>query len=291
MLSSIIQPVDKLTSPWPFVASQPNLYSRVKRVCRGLFHRWPAPRYEVIKPLSQRDLWFVYFVYAPDGSLSAAHRFTLARLRDMNVNLFVVMACGSPSQIGDDVTTMADALYWKALDGFDFSAYTIALRAVAEVSPHATVYVQNDSVYGPLCDVRPFIEHAPWEMLGFTASSGQENHIQSYAFVLRDVTPTRMSALADVLPLDTAYSHIFDVIECQEVRLARVAAQSMSVGACWFGNTKDLPDPVLARPVELVNAGFPFVKRSIYGGKHHETFAPHAQDELRDLLMRAQHPV
>lgn len=291
MFSSLIHPVDKLTSPWEFVASQPNTMLRWHRAKCRWFRRIAPPACAIVKPLSQRGLWFVYFVFSPLGLLSPAHRFTLSRLRDMGAGVFVVFASSDVSNVPADAIDLADALYWKSLDGYDFSAYAIAIRAVAEHSPHATVFVMNDSVLGPLSDLRPFSEQSPWDMLGFTASSLHENHVQSYAFVVRDVSRKRAAALAAVLPADYAYSAGDDVIKCQELCLARVASNHMSVGACWYGVFEDLPDPTLSRPVELIGAGFPFMKRSVFGGKHHLKFQPRAQDALRYILVNAKHPV
>jgi lipopolysaccharide biosynthesis protein len=291
MLSKLIRPVDKLTTPWNFVPSAPPMKLHWNRARARWFRRKPPPPYQMIKPLSQRDLWSIYFVYSPDGSLSPAHRYTLSRLRDMKMKVFIIIASDSPQQISDEVKSVADALYWKGLGGYDFSAYGIALRAVAEHSPDATVYMQNDSVFGPFYDVRPFIQHSPWDLLGFTASSLLENHIQSYAFVMRELSPGRVAALGDVLPTEFAYSISFDVIECQEVRLAHVASKTMSVGACWYSVHEQVADPVLCRPAELVEAGLPYLKKSVLGGKHHEIFQPHAQEQLREILVRAHHPV
>lgn len=290
-LRDFVRPVPPLVSPWDFRASAPALYLRVKRFNRGLFHRVPAPASEVIKPLSAHDRWFVYFAYSPAGTLAPAQRFTLQRLREMGVRVFVVLAADSPGCIADEVRSLCDALTWKALPGYDFSAYALALRTVAERSPQATAFVLNDSVYGPFRDLRPFVDHNPWDLLGFTASSLLENHIQSYAFALRDVTPARLDALLAVLPAASAYRDAWDAIECQETRLAAVASRTMRVGACWYGQAPQVPDPTLSLPLELVGAGFPFLKRSIVGGKHHQVFQPHAQDALRDLLSQMKHPL
>lgn len=264
---------------------------RLRRRYLAAFRRVPAPAHQVIKPVTPADRWFVYFVYSPEGSLSAAHRFTLARLRDMNERVFVVVASKAPEAIDQDLRSSADALYWKALSGYDFSAYALALRAVAAQSPHASALVLNDSVYGPFVDLRPFIERSPWDLLGFTASSHTENHIQSYAFMLRDVTARRVQALAEVLPADFAYAINVDVIDAQELQLARIASQTMSVGACWYGVHPAVPDPMLTLPQQLLAAGSPFIKRSVVGGKHYRVFQPHAQEALRELLAGAGHPV
>ena len=185
------------------------------------------------------------------------------------------------------VSTFADALYWKALSGYDFSAYSAALREISRKSPHADVLVINDSVYGPFTDVRSVLAQAPWELTGFTATSQVENHIQSYAFVLKDVTPARMRSLATVMFPWRALSNPHDVIQVQETRFARVAARSMRVGAYWFAEKEQVLDPTLFRPIELITAGFPFLKRSLTG--KHQTLQD--VEQIRELLFSLGHPV
>jgi hypothetical protein len=62
--------------------------------------------------------------------------------------------------------------------------------------------------------------------------------------------------------------HQHDVIQVQETRFARVAARSLRVGAYWFAEKEQVLDPTLFRPIELITAGFPFLKRSLTGCSH-----------------------
>jgi lipopolysaccharide biosynthesis protein len=156
---------------------------------------------------------------------------------------------------------------WKDLPGYDFSAYRLVLSHLAGCSPGAEVLVMNDSVYGPFADLREVFDTAPWALTGFTASNLRESHIQSYAFLLRNLRPSTLVRLAPVLPPGIAFNQFRHIIDLQESRFARVAARSMSVGALWYGDVRDLSDPTLARPMELLDNGFPFLKRSLLG-KH-----------------------
>jgi hypothetical protein len=64
-----------------------------------------------------------------------------------------------------------------------------------------------------------------------------------------------------------ALSNPSHVINLHELRFARVASRSMSVGAFWYGDAVKVQDPMLHRPIELLTAGFPFLKRSLLGKK------------------------
>ncbi len=271
-LGNFVEPVQDIASTisglqadWTFEASDPGLRVRLRRHWVRLRRQRAAPAFQVIKAVSRRPLWVVYFVFAPAGRIGNAHRVALARLKDMGIGLFVVCATERPDLIPAEVLHAADAVCWKALSGYDFSAYSLALHLLARQSPDADVFVMNDSVYGPFEDLRPWMRRARWDLTGFTALDATENHIQSYAFFLRGVSPERMRALDDVLPSDRSFDRLLDVVLMQEIQFARVAAQSMSVGAYWYAQESSVGDPVLVRPFELIDAGFPFLKKSLLG--------------------------
>lgn len=225
------------------------------------------PQSFIVKPLTRKSIWFVYFIYTPSGEMTLAHKFTLSRLRDLGVGICVVCATKDRSLVPDNLSIFADAIFWKAPEGYDFSAYSLALWEIACHSPGADVFIMNDSVFGPFNDLRQVLDKTPWELTGFTASSQLTNHIQSYAFILRNVDRMRMLKLSSVFFPFLALSNPSDVVKVQETRLARVAARTMKVGAFWFGDQRDVIDPTLVRPFELMDAGFPFLKRSLLG-KH-----------------------
>ncbi len=228
-------------------------------------------------------LWALYFVYSPDGELNAAHQFTLARLREQGFAIALVIAAAQSHDIAVCATEMADWVAWKELPGYDFSAYALGLTMLARYSPKATVLVLNDSVLGPFGDVRSAVINAPWDLTGFTATGLLENHVQSYAFVLRDVTRARLRALWPVLFPWVACGGRDDVIACQETRLARVAARSMSVGAYWYLRTGD---PTQVVPFDLMEVGFPFFKKSLTESR---SPFPH-KDRARAFIDHALNP-
>jgi hypothetical protein len=234
------------------------------------------------------DQWIAYFVYAPDGAIGPSHRFTVDRLRQSNAALLVVMACPDASLIPAEISQHADAVVWKGLSGYDFSAYSLALWHLAERSPGSNVCVLNDSVFGPFHDISSHIESPKWDVTGYTASSLVQNHIQSYAFVIRDVTVARMQQLSRVFPVDFAFDRAGDVILCQELAFGAVASRHMSVGSHWFGEVPAVEDPTLQRPTELLAAGFPFIKKSVFGKQWR--FQQHNREELVRLLQSRGHP-
>jgi lipopolysaccharide biosynthesis protein len=246
-----------------------------------------APAYRVLVPANASDRWNVYFVFLPNGGVSAAHLYTLDRLKAERGKLLVVCASSDPGQVPAALRERADALIWKALPGFDFSAYGLALRHLAEVSSGADVFVMNDSVLGPFTSPAKSLEDVPWDFTGFTASSLFENHVQSYAFQLRALTPARLESLTPVFPRQSAFTRYMDVVICQETRLARAAFQTMSVGARWFARHEAVRNLSLKRGAVLTGAGVPFVKKSLldrYSGLQDRA-------EIAAILETYRHPL
>jgi hypothetical protein len=253
---------------WSYVPSTPGREITVERL-RARLRRAAFPAHQVLVPIrAAREVWVLHFVYAPRGQLSGSQRVTLRRLKDLGLPLLVVCATPQPQQVPAEVAACADALIWKDPHGYDFSGYTVALHEVARVSPGATVYVCNDSAFGPMQDLRPLIRAAPWDLTGLTAHHGDENHVQSYAFVLKAVTPARLHALAPVFTTRWALAWGDHVVGAQETRMSRVAARSMSVGAYVYAGPPLPGDPMTTRAFELLEMGHPYLKKSLVGKMH-----------------------
>lgn len=77
------------------------------------------------------------------------------------------------------------------------------------------------------------------------------------------------------------------MILLQETRFAKVASQQMSVGAYWYTDGSLHQDLCLNCPEQLIEAGFPLLKRSLLG-----KFAGNFQDpqKMQALLERLGHP-
>lgn len=281
----MIKAVPGMTADWDFVRSiQPGL--EIKRAVRWIAGARRAPAFSVVKPLRAEPTWMVFFLYCPTGELTSSDEFTLSRLRDLAIPVLVVCACEKLAKIPAKLAQYSDALIWKELSGFDFSGYSIALRFIASQSPGATAFVLNNSVLGPFSDLREFIKTSRWDLSGLTASSSDGNHIQSYAFVLRDVTLERMDQLKRVFPKSYAYNTAHDVVLCQELMMARVAHRHMAVGSHWYSRNEVMQDPTLVKPLELLDADFPFLKRSLLGKYR----AYQATEEMRSRLTQLGHP-
>jgi lipopolysaccharide biosynthesis protein len=285
MLSNHL-PVEGMVRNWDYVAAPVSYRLRKHYIKLFLMGMRKQPAYRVLKAVYPQPKWLVYFIYAPTGALRPSHYYTMSRLRDSGISLLIVCAAKTPLDIPRDVHKFADALIWKSLSGFDFSAYKLALSAISKKSPHSDVYVQNDSVFGPFSNFKEDFERLKWGLTGYTASCEESNHIQSYAFFMLDVCSLKIAKLSTIFFPLVAFNRFQDVVVLQELRFSRVAARHMTVGAFWFEQNKTI-NPVLVKPFELIDAGFPFLKKALLG-KNAEF---QRIDEVKTRLYELNHPL
>jgi len=229
----------------------------------------------------------MYFMFLPQGQLTIQHRFTLDRLAKEDARLMIVCACPPQHSVLAELREQCDALCWKALNGYDFSAYAVGLAELARHAPGSDVMVLNDSMLGPFTPLVPFMEQAPWRLTGLTASALAENHLQSYAFIVRQLDAQFLHAVSPALSTRWSYDTGNGVILQQETRLALVACRHMSVGAYWYTDGSQYLDLCLNCPEQMLEAGFPLLKRSLF-----DKFARGFQEPatMRALLLRLGHP-
>lgn len=253
---------DALQRDWTFKSSRPDMLSRWQRI-RLRRCLTSAPQSATLVAVEPQRRWALYFVYAPQGVLTEAQRFSLKRLRTQTTALAVVCASPSIETVPAELFEGTDALFWKGLSGFDFSAYAIGLKMLAVNSAGADILVMNDSVFGPFAPVDDLFEQCRWDMTGFTASRDIENHLQSYAFMLRDWTAEKAASLQSVAPCGRAFDDYRAVVFCQETAFARIAARNLSVGALWYADNRRCSDATIFAALPLLDTGFPFLKRSL----------------------------
>ena len=283
----ILAEVADLECNWTYRA-QPLALRDHGRLWLNALRARKAPPARALRRPQPRRRWVVYFIFAPAGVLQPHHEFTLERLRRLDAGLCVVVASPVSGDVARQLEGRCDALVWKGLGGYDFSGYALALDAIAAASPGADVLVMNDSVFGPFADLEAFFDLARWELTGFTASDGAGvDHIQSYAFMLRQVTPERMDSLRRIFPRRRAFNAAWPTIVCRELQFAREASKAMTVGAFWYGRTAAVRDPSQGRAIELFAAGFPFLKRSLLSKARDFGY----EEAVRTLLQRHGHPL
>lgn len=283
---SLVRPIPGVYTYWTYRPSYPGLKTMLRRV-PARWSKCPFPASTVITVPRAKGAWVLYFMFLPEGALTHAHRFTLDRLASERANVMIVCACPKGHPVLTELRDRSDALCWKELDGYDFSGYSVGLHALALHCPGSDVFILNDSMLGPFFPLTPFIEQAPWRLTGLSANALEENHLQSFAMVVRQLDAQFLEDVSQVITTKWCHNGAMHVILQQETRLARVANQSMSVGAYWYTDGARYKDLTLFCPEQLVEAGFPLVKKSLFG-KFEGVFQPPAA--MQALLERLGHP-
>jgi lipopolysaccharide biosynthesis protein len=286
MRTELARPVEGAQTFWNYEPSQPRPRIIVAR-WRARRTRQKPPVWKPVVPASGTGRWLMYFLYAPQGQLSTQHRFTLQRLASEDASVMIVCACPPGHPVLDELKRHCDALYWKGTDGFDFSAYAICLNELAQRAPGSDVLMFNDSVLGPFSPLTPFVEQAPWRVAGLSANALEENHLQSFALIARQVDAELLKVIAPVISTEWCYDSSESVILLQETLLARVASPHVSVGAYWYTDGSRHLDLCLNCPEQMIDAGFPLLKRSLFG-KFVGRFQSIAS--MQALLHRLDHP-
>jgi len=276
-----------LTANWSFEPSDPSITLAIKRAWKFTRFVRRFPEYRVIVPPRGGNLWAAYFAYLPDDRLRPYQQETLNRLKDTGFKVLCVCATSRKDRIPVEIHHVVDALCWKGFGGYDFSAYAIALQMLADDVPGASAVLLNDSMFGPFSDLRRHVFDARWRLSGFTASSAIENHLQSYAFIVHDVSRAYIDSLKDVFSLRFAYNNAGATILCRETRFARLAHHHMSVGAFFYADASRIGDLCLTKPFDLVEWGFPFMKRSLLSKM--QSFQK--REDVLKCLSKASYPI
>ncbi|MEL6420327.1 MAG: hypothetical protein AAFQ55_17115 [Pseudomonadota bacterium] len=228
--------------------------------------------------------WALYFCYLPQGVPEPNHVFTISKLKAEGFAVLVVCAAPDRSDAVKFDALGVDGLIWKELRGYDFSGYTAGLSALAAQCGDIDLLVLNDSILGPFHAVRPLFESSPWDFTGLVGSYAVENHVVSFCFYFQGFNARVLEALGTVFLRRFSFDAQGPVSLLQETRLSRRAQRICSVGHIISPAPDDpLFYPIIGNPKGLVDAGFPFMKKSIFGrlsGEFDQTFYRSSIEEL-----------
>lgn len=174
--------------------------------------------------------------------------------------------------------------------GYDFGSWATALGMIPQIRRSEVVLLTNDSLVGPFSDIRPILDwatHPGPNIRALTSSFQFVRHMQSYFLAFR-------GGILD----DDAWRYFFNSVRVQpdkssvvlkyELGLSRFAFQeAYSVQEYISGPDIGVPDdnPTIAGWKELVEAGVPFVKRTMLTDPSTAEAAP----EVRSFIKTTYH--
>ena len=246
------------------VESSVSFIAQARTAARCLLKSVSPPKYRVIK--DDQIKWAIYFCYNASGSLLPQNEFMINALKQDGFGVSVVLACASSEAIDDRFLKLSDVLIWKGMHGFDISALKIGLSHIQETRGEVDALWINDSVFGPFSSISTFIESCggDFDVLGLTLAYSVRPHFQSYCFFIKKLNKPLIKSLFGAAFHTTLNDHLSNVLAFEACFAANLTARGFKV-KCWAAPTQADFDLTMAFPFELVERGFPFIKRSLVG--------------------------
>lgn len=207
----------------------------------------------------------IYFVFNPTGSCLPQNVFMMQSLREQGFSVLVVLAIAEGALISDKYYELCDVLIRKDLGGFDISALQVGLKYLLNNNFNGGVLWINDSVFGLFGDLNKLISDAgDFDVLGMTLSFAIRPHFQSYSFFIKKINKKLFNALFFNVRNVSFDEHHLNVRIFESCFMANLVKFGFKV-VCWGVPKDEKYDLILAYPYELIDEGFPFIKRSIVG--------------------------
>lgn len=229
----------------------------------------------------QRHL--VYFSYDPDARVDAASRYLLDALREHVQHLAIVVNGTLGEESHAWASERADVVLERENVGFDVGAYRYAIDALRDTHADADeLILANFTSFGPVGDLGEIFDraaltdvdiwgltaHGPLIPNPYTHRGVMPEHLQSHFLAVRRrvLESAAWREYWQTMPEITSYS---DSIQLHEARFTPwMRARGFSVAALWerplrAGEQASAANATIERPLELLEAGYPLVKRRL----------------------------
>nr|WP_241179786.1 rhamnan synthesis F family protein [Pseudoclavibacter alba] len=229
----------------------------------------------------QRHL--VYFSYDPDARVDAASRHLLDALREHIQHLAIVVNGTLDEESHAWASERADVVLERENEGFDVGAYRYAIDALRDTHADADeLILANFTSFGPVGDLGEIFDraaltdvdiwgltaHGPLTPNPYTHRGVMPEHLQSHFLAVRRrvLESAAWREYWQAMPEITSYS---DSIQLHEARFTPwMRARGFSVAALWerplrAGEQSPAANATIERPLELLEAGYPLVKRRL----------------------------
>lgn len=249
------------------LTNTPTLVDSAKVFFRYARESSPQPKHILLQDkILRRDIWAIYFCFNPEGNAHPQNIFMLERLRDEGIGILTIVASHHSKNISQPFLDLSDLVIWKDTAGFDISALKIGLRHLALHHEGSDVIWINDSVFGPFNEIKDFLHKcgSNYDVLGMTQSYAVRPHFQSYSFFLRKISSSTVDSLFPLTMNRCLDTHLSNVLVFETMMASNLVKARRRV-FCWARPINRRYDLTMAYPYELIDAGFPFIKRSIVG--------------------------
>ncbi len=226
--------------------------------------------YQVLhaSPFPEKARLLIFVAYAAGGRLSDLHRYQVDSYRAAGFSVVLVANCVGVFKCTEEDLERFVCILSRPNRGFDFAAWSCAVRFIGGLNHCKEVSFTNDSIIPTSQEaLRSMLvrhDRRSDDVLFLTRNNELRPHYQSYYFTFRNraMEGPAFDLLADM----TEYDSKWDLINQTEIHLSdRLKSLGLTVGAL-FDHKDLLNDPAnvtIHRFVELVERGFPFVKATL----------------------------
>ena len=232
---------------------------------------WSVPS-EVVKPLCLPvDSEIALFVtHSHTGKIKPHVLPYLRALKAQGLGVFLIATVDRAVDIPPDLIDLADAIMVRRNAGYDFGAWSHALKVYPRLYGARTLYLVNDSVLfatddGRLGAIVDRVRRSSADLIGLTESHEWRWHVQSYFLAIKPrlLSSRSFHAFMDDLRLLTRKDH---VIRAYEIRLGEMAEQSGLDVEILFPSATAI-NPSLFGWRTLIADGMPLVKLLLLRGE------------------------
>ena len=234
----------------------------------------------------------IFVTYTPDGFLRAdiQHYIDALTKNDIEVAL-VIVSDQIRNYIPAKIVATCSTVIVRENAGFDFGAWSHVMQALPEILNAKTLYLLNDSMLGPVSDIEfqnilEVIDNTDADIVGLTSNNEITPHIQSYFLAIKKKALCSywlIQYFTDMVNLNTKDDVIFHYELTFTARMRAKGFRCKSI----IEATSDGINKTIFQWNELLNAGMPFVKRSLVRGEHEDK----GGELVVDVLKKRNYPV
>lgn len=248
---------------------------------------WSVPC-EVVRPLRlpAGSEIALFVTHSRSGKIKPHVLPYLRALKAKGLGVLLIATVDRPVDLPAELIAAADALIVRRNAGYDFGAWSHALKLYPQLYGAATLYLVNDSVFpaagdAPIGAIIDRVRASTADLVGLTESHEWRWHVQSYFLAIKPrlLRSRGFHGFMNDLRLLTRKDH---VIRAYEVSLGEMAERDGYAVDILFPSATAI-NPTLFGWRQLIADGLPFVKLLLLRGQ----FANADIDGWRETLAAA----
>lgn len=215
------------------------------------------------------NLCFIFCHFDIEGELNESVKHYLNSIAAIGDIIFVSNAplLSKNDNALDFLNGICMNVYVRNNDSYDFGCWAYGItNNLPQIRLHYQALVCcNDSCFGPLCDLKPIIDDfilGNVDVGGLTANKDRGLHLQSY-FVFYNKNILASSLFQTFWENIRSWPEKDDIINHYEVSWLRVLILSGFNVSVYFSEYFNSSNNTVMRPLELLQTGFPFIKREV----------------------------